>query len=301
MGIIDLSRSFLREYGALGVMIDGGYRIEVKRSGEGLKVKGIDKEIMEVKRVYKQLKKKYHFDSGFEVKVKRRVPRHIGLGSTTQLHLGTASSMLKISGIEVDPVEIASCVGRSRFSAIGTHGFYHGGLILEGGKSNPKDVPPMTARFPLPDGWRFLVVSPIDEKGFDEVEEKPIMENMVVPEHFPKEISHHLVMGVLPSVVCNDLKDFGHHVSQIQKLVGESFSEQQGGTFHPAAEDIIKHLDKITYGAGQSSWGPTAYGITDTENIDSVMKRMKKWLSKKGRKAHLWKAKPNKTGARFKK
>ncbi len=299
LGIIDLSRSFPREYGALGLMVKGGYRIEVATAEEGVRIDGSQKEKKEIQDIYGSLKEAYPIRTGFHVDVKRGVPRHIGLGSTTQLKMGTAAAMMKLSGIGYDIEGLADAAGRSRFSAIGTYGFLHGGFILEGGKRNPDEVPPLSTRMDIPEDWRFVVVWPESRSSYDEVQEKPIMKNVKVSKEYPQRISHHIVMGVLPSLVHEDIESFAHHISRIQRAVGESFSKYQGGTFHPAVAEAVELLEDITYGAGQSSWGPTAYGITTADKASGVKDEIEIWSEETGLSAEIWIAEPDNEGAVF--
>lgn len=298
-GIIDISREFSRQYGALGVMIKGGFRIEITPVSDGLIVEGDEHVVREVKAVHQRLDSRYGLERGYRIKVLRQVPRHIGLGSTTQLHMGISMGILTAEGHQVRSGEIASVVGRSRYSAIGTHGFQHGGFILEGGKCGADDIPPMTARYDTPEDWRFVIVCPEDIKGYDEVQEKPILKRMKVDVDIARGISHHIVMGILPAISTGDIANFGLHLHRLQRLVGESFLPYQGGIFHPVIEDIIHELNDITYGAGQSSWGPTAYGLTHMDRADDVRGHIVDWLSEKGLDAHVWVAEPNNRGFRF--
>jgi len=297
MGIIDLSRKFERQYGALGVMIKGGFKIEIEQIEKGLEVDGTEREKQEVSEVYERMKEHYGIQTGFRVNVERRVPRHVGLGSTTQLYLGSAKGMAELSGINADSVELASVVGRSRFSAIGTYGFDKGGFILEGGKKVDEEVPPLLSRMEIPSHWRFLIVNPKEEEGYDETEEKPIMKKIKVDEEYPPKISHHIVMGVLPSLKDGDIEEFAEHISAIQRLVGKSFSEYQGGVFHPAVSDVIEFLEEITLGAGQSSWGPTAYGIVHEDDVEETKEKVELWLQERDEEAFVWSAEPDNSGA----
>ncbi|MFO7990784.1 MAG: GHMP kinase, partial [Thermoplasmata archaeon] len=172
-------------------------------------------------------------------------------------------------------------------------------FILEGGKENKEEVPPLIAHMDIPDSWRFVIVCPKDIHSFDEVEEKPIMESMKVDRKYPSMISHHIVMGVLPALVSTDIEGFGHHISKIQRLVGRSFAEPQGGIFHPIIADVIEKLEVLTYGAGQSSWGPTGYGITDIENAEDVKDEILGYLDDKELDSHVWIAEPENEGAHF--
>ncbi len=295
-GIIDMSRKFIREYGALGVMIKGGFRIEIIPVEEGLEVEGDKDVVKEVRDVYDNISAYHELKEGYHIKVLRKVPRHIGLGSTTQLHMGVGMGILKNEGYDVGLNKLAEVVGRSRYSAIGTYGFKYGGFILEGGKAHPEEIPPLTAHFDVPDDWRFVIVCPKEIQSYDENEERPIMDELQVDARYPRGISHHILMGILPAIKNGDIQDFGYHLAKLQRLVGESFSTYQGGVFHPAIADVIDKLNDITYGAGQSSWGPTAYGLTTKEKSADVKKRISEWLDKEGKDAHIWVAQPENGG-----
>ncbi|MFO7793204.1 MAG: hypothetical protein R6W73_09565 [Candidatus Saliniplasma sp.] len=299
MGIIDLSREFIRSYGALGLTIKDGFTIEVGKKEKGLNIKANKRNVMEVQKVYNQLKGALQIKNGFNVKVEEDIPRHVGLGSTTQLSLGTGLAMAKLSGYDLDPIKLADIVDRAKFSAIGTYGFKHGGFILEGGKSAPIEMPPLLFREKIPKDWRFIIICAKRWEGFDEEEEQPIMEELKVDKRFPRIISHHIVMGILPALKKEDIEDFGYHMSEIQKAVGTSFSEYQKGIYHPAVGDIIKELKKHTYGVGQSSWGPTIYGLTTEDKAKRVEMKMKKWLKKNRKKASVRAAEPENQGVKI--
>jgi predicted sugar kinase len=63
-------------------------------------------------------------------------PQHVGLGVGTQLALAVAAGLNASCGFAaMTPAELAACMGRGQRSAVGSYGFYHGGLIIEDGKS----------------------------------------------------------------------------------------------------------------------------------------------------------------------
>ncbi len=272
-GIIDLSREFKREYGAFGVTLKNGYEIEIEEGGDRLKVEGSAREEKIIKSVHRDLKKEFDISDGFEVSVKESIPDHVGLGSTTQLTLGTGYGMLKVSGKEIPTLDLARILDRGRFSAIGTHGFEDGGFILEGGKSEKKEISPLIKRHEMPEDWRFLIICPKESQGYDEKEERPIMEELTVEKKYPEKICHNILMGLLPSLETKDIERFGEHLTNIQNLVGESFSDFQDGIYHPAINDIVKSLIEYSYGGGQSSWGPTAYGLVKKSEIQEVKEK----------------------------
>lgn len=299
MGIIDISRKFPREYGALGVMVKGGFEIKVEKS-DHLSIKATKENAADIKAAYDAMKNKLDISDNFRIEVEKSIPRHMGLGSTTQLKLAVGAGIARLNGHDLKVRELADIVGRGRYSAIGTYGFDRGGFILEGGKSFPDEIPPVTAHYDIREDWRFLMVCPKIEQSYDEEEEKPIMDEIRTDSKFAEKICHHIVMGVLPTVKTGDYKEFGKHITQIQHQVGESFSScQQGSEFHPAVINIEDKLEKLTFGAGQSSWGPTVYGITNDEKGEKAKAEIERWLDKKKIEADVKLAEPDNEGAEF--
>jgi len=293
-GIIDLSRKFERQYGAFGITLKEGYELDFEPIEDGIKVEGSEREKKIAMRVHQKLKKKFNNSTGFKIVVEDSIPDHVGLGSTTQFTLGTGYGMLREIGEDVSIIKLAQILGRGRFSAIGTHGFDKGGFILEGGKVKKNEVSPLLKRKKVPEDWRFLIICPKKERGYDEKEERPIMEELTVDGKYPEKICHHLTMGVLPSLEREDIAGFGQHLTRIQELVGESFSDYQEGIYHPVISDIVKSLIDKTYGGGQSSWGPTAYGLVKEEDLDEL--KTKVLEGKNEEDYRVWVGEPNNEG-----
>ncbi len=297
-GIIDLSREFKREYGALGVTLKRGYEIRIEESESGIQIEGNERERTIIKDVYQKLKKEYDLLPGYEITIDERLPNHVGLGSTTQLTLGTSLGLLKLAQKNVTTLKMAKMLGRGRYSAIGTHGFEKGGFILEGGKAEKNEISPLTKRVTIPDDWRFLIVCPKKSKGYDEKEERPIMEELKIDKKYPEKICHNILMGILPALKEKDIKSFGEHLTEIQRLVGSSFSDYQEGIYHPDIEDIVDLMQEHTYGGGQSSWGPTAYGIVKKSDLKSIKDKI---LPQNDRDFRVWIGEPNNQGVSIQK
>jgi predicted sugar kinase len=71
------------------------------------------------------------------------------------------------------------------------------------------------------------------------------------------------LMKLLPALVDHDIESFGSALTQLQVTVGDYFAGVQGGTFSSsaAASGIAFMKEHGAYGVGQSSWGPTIYGL----------------------------------------
>jgi beta-ribofuranosylaminobenzene 5'-phosphate synthase len=75
-------------------------------------------------------------------------------------------------------------------------------------------------------------------------------------------------MGLLPSLAEADLRTFGASLTAIEAITGHWFAPVQGGIFAPGpGEELIRRMPGWGAAcAGQSSWGPAIYGITDGED-----------------------------------
>ena len=297
-GLIDLSNSHNRRFGSIGATIDKGYKIQITDNSDKLKVNSDNnKNINNVKEVVNKFSEEYGIHKNLNIDIIETLPRHVGLSSTTQLNLGTAIALKNLFKINKDYLDFAKLLERGNYTSIGTYGFKKGGFILDGGidinKTNK--MPPMILREKIPKKWSFIVVIP-KGKGYDEKEESPILKNHIVNKKIPEKISHNILMKLLPAIKEKKISKFGESVNEIQELVGRSFSKYQDGKFHKSSKKIVQYLSDNTYGAGQSSWGPGVYGITNEDRETKTLKSTEEYLEEENIKAKTFIAKPNNKG-----
>jgi len=82
-----------------------------------------------------------------------------------------------------------------------------------------------------------------------------------------------------------DLARFGPALSEIQSITGRWFAPAQGGTFTPGpTEELVRRLTEWgAAGVGQSSWGPTVYGIVEGEEAGGrLAERVREALGSSG-------------------
>jgi beta-ribofuranosylaminobenzene 5'-phosphate synthase len=206
---------------------------------------------------------------GAKLCVHHTIPPHAGLGSGTQLALAVARTLAELYDIVMDAPALAQAVGRARRSAIGTWTFAGGGLVLEGGRrSGGECVAPLLARLPFPSTWRCVVAVPDSAPGVNgSAEETAFAQLPSPPEGDAEHVAHLVLMALLPAIADADLATFGVALSAIQAINGRWFAPVQGGIFAPGpSEDLVRHMAEWgAAGVGQSSWGPTVYGIVDGE------------------------------------
>ena len=112
-----------------------------------------------------------------------------------------------------------------------------------------------------------------------------------------EKISHRILLGLLPALKERNIKEFGKHLSEIQKLVGKHFEDYQGGEFREDVKLIMEFLGENTYGCGQSSWGPTVYGLIKRNEYETIKAKAHDFLKAHGIEATVELGLPRNKGA----
>lgn len=306
LGIIDLSRSLGRKYGSIGVMTDRpSVEVHAEKSDDIVVrcEQGVEVPPREVRGYINRILKHFRIRNGVKIRVNRDIPRHVGFGSTTQMALSVAAAVTKLYGKTATIRELSSLLGRGRASGIGTIAFERGGFIIDGGVGGGQGPPPAILRMDLPGNWFFLVVVPAIKRGLSGDEEKKILEKLSAPSNYAEKISHLLLMKMLPALFEEDIKRFGDALSEIQVLVGRSFSRFQGGIYHSkVSEDLVRFLLREgACGCGQSSWGPAVYGLVEgIRNGEKLKREVEKFMMKKDIKGSIYLVTANNKGAEIK-
>ena len=209
----------------------------------------------------------YGIAGGAHVRVHRALPSHAGLGSGTQLALSVARALAELYGIDEESSALARVMGRGQRSAIGTWTFAGGGLVVEGGRrAGTGACGPLVARLPFPDTWRCVVAVPEGPPGISGADEADAFSRLPKPsEREVEHVSHLVLMALLPALAEGQIEQFGRALSEIQEVTGHWFASAQGGTFAPGqSRALVRQLAEWgAAGVGQSSWGPTVYGIVE--------------------------------------
>jgi beta-RFAP synthase len=202
--------------------------------------------------------------------VENSAPEHKGLGTGTQLGLAVAKAVAAVWGMQGGAPELARRVGRGDRSALGIHGFEHGGFLVEAGKRSAEEVAPLVARVPFPDAWRIVLVLASRGTGLQGKAERDAFARL---EQTSARVSQTdilcrlVLLGMLPALVERDWEGFGEALFDFNARVGERFAAVQGGVYADAQmAEVIAYMRKEgIQGAGQSSWGPTVFAVVDGE------------------------------------
>lgn len=265
LGFLDMEGGLGRRFGSLGLAIDGfatTLRLEWAARTE---VAGTD-EVERARRVLARLAAAWHVPP-VRVSIGQTIPAHAGLGSGTQLGLALGVGLARLAGRQEDARAVARLLERGARSGIGIGAFMAGGFILDGGRAADGEPPPVTARLSFPADWRVLLILDRGREGLHGASETGAFQALPP---FPAELAGHLcrltVMRLLPGLATADLAAVGAALGEVQRRVGDHFAPAQGGRFtSPGVAEVLAWLEAAgVAGVGQSSWGPTGFGVVES-------------------------------------
>lgn len=209
----------------------------------------------------------------FRVTVEHAPVEHTGLGVGTQLGIAIARAIAVETGCAWSVAELAVRAGRGERSAIGIHGFEHGGLIVEGGKLAGEPVSPLVARLPFPPDWVVLMFTPPGGSWHGGLERQAFAQLAAGPSAGETEVLCRLVLtGLLPAAASGDLDGFGEALYEFNARAGDAFAPTQGGRYAgPRVVELVARLRNLGIkGVGQTSWGPTVFAVVARADARAV-------------------------------
>lgn len=232
-------------------------------------------------------------DIGCRIEISQALPLHSGLGCGTQLACAVATGLelldlalaerlesgegsdwrvIAASAPHIDRGWLVHHTSRGLRSAVGLHGFVHGGMILDAGynlrtgHSNPRPVDTRSA-VPPPD-WRIVLVLPSRAQHVSGSYEAELLAEIGQNPNPAREEMFSLAQQLLETAgadprfayFCQLLEDY-------MRLAARMFAGPQGGPYNgpqvAAAVDLCRKAGLRA--VGQSSWGPTVFGFACDE------------------------------------
>jgi len=266
LGFIDVSGSLGRRFGSVGLTLDEFATVVELRRADRLEAHG--PSAARARHFLQQLVDEYDVAAGCALEVRRAIPEHVGLGSGTQLALAVGKAFGALFDLAVPVASLAALAQRGARSGIGVGAFEHGGFVVDGGRGRGGDHPPVIARMPFPAAWRVLVVLDHGGRGLSgEAEQAAFRTLSAFPQECAAHLAHLVLLRVMPALAEQDIASFGEGIGEIQRTVGDYFAAAQGGRFSsPGIAEVLAWLEANgVAGVGQSSWGPTGFGIVGSE------------------------------------
>jgi len=266
----------VRCFGGVGLMIEQpGTVVTVQRSA-GWQVEGMlaSRAQLFAQRFMATLPTQDH--GGFQILIERCPPEHVGLGVGTQLGLTIARALAVEVGLStLTAVDLAKRIGRGERSAVGVHGFDHGGLIIEAGKRPHEPVSPLLHAETLPASWRVVIAIPPASSRWHGERERTAFEHVPPRDDIAhgERLMRLALQELKPAANRGDHATFSEVLHEFNRLAGEPFTAAQGGTYAtPEVASLVAFLRSHGVpGAGQSSWGPAVFGIVESDVEASLL------------------------------
>ncbi|MGR9073039.1 MAG: beta-ribofuranosylaminobenzene 5'-phosphate synthase family protein [Gammaproteobacteria bacterium] len=284
MGFIDLSGSLGRHFGSIGVALkEISTRLTVSPADK-LRVTG--ESAARARHCAIELCRQLGVPTRFEIQVGAAIPEHVGLGSGTQMALAIGMALSRFYDLNLSVRDVALLTDRGARSGIGIGVFEHGGLVVDGGRGERTEVPPVLVHMEIPESWRFILV--FDRRGqglHGKQEVNAFRELAPFPEREAARFCYLLLMQALPSLAECDIVPFGDVITQLQKSIGGHFAAAQGGVFaSPEVSEAMEWLAaRGAVAIGQTSWGPTGFcAVGDKEAAGLLVEDARREFSRCG-------------------
>ncbi|MGI5992055.1 MAG: beta-ribofuranosylaminobenzene 5'-phosphate synthase [Methanosarcina sp.] len=269
--LIDMNGEIGRVDGGAGLTLSSPNIRITAEEAQGISIEGLQDFADRMKRAAESLLPE---GKGIRINVQEVYPAHVGFGSGTQSSLAAAAAVNELYGLGKSVRELAIAVKRGGTSGIGVTAFEKGGFIVDGGhrfKDKGGFMP--SAACPVPPGpvlfredfpeWDMVVAIP-NEKGMHDQEEIDTFKKFCpLPIEEVREISHVVLMQMMPAVIEEDIESFGAAVNHVQ-IVG--FNKRENLIWPQFVKDIASFMRSQSYGAGVSSFGPVVYSLVDNRS-----------------------------------
>ncbi|MFN3919591.1 MAG: beta-ribofuranosylaminobenzene 5'-phosphate synthase family protein [Methylohalobius sp.] len=260
LGFLDPGGYLGRRFGSIGVALETIVtEIEVTPA-PALSITGHNSS--RAVQVVMSLLKRLQLPDRVHIHIASQIPAHCGLGSGTQLALGLGVALARFWKRALDVRRIAWLSGRGERSGIGIAAFEGGGFIVDGGRAETTETPPLLFRLKVPESWRWLLV--FDERSQGLSGHREVQAFRTLPP-FPRataaELCYQLMIRGLPAMAEGRFEDFCACLAEVQRANGEYFAPAQNGRY--ASQEVAQVLSWLEgqgwIGVGQSSWGPTGF------------------------------------------
>jgi len=314
-GLIDFNGNLGRIDGGSGVAISSPRNVLSIKSGRTFHVNGSDPTYIEkiARGICDKLGKPL---PDVDITVEEEIPAHAGFGSKTQMSLALAYAICEEFDLPYHGVEgLARLVGRGGTSGIGVRAFEKGGFVLDCGhgfgegrekksclpSSASKARPaPEVMRCNVPEDWRFILVTPLDDEGSHGQSEVDIFKtSFPIDEVEIGRVCRVILMQMVPGILEKDIESFGSAINKIQEIGFKNIEVKLKSPLVPNMLTIMNNAG--SYGSGMSSFGPTVYGLTNSnKNAYKIRDVVSGYLDDLSIKHKCWIAEPNNHGVSVK-
>lgn len=303
LSLIDLNAEIGRVDGGLGITLDyPGMNLTAEKSDD-INVTG-DSELAE--RIKWSAHSVLPDGQGINIHIEDDIPSHVGLGSGTQSALSAASAVNEAHELRLSVRELAEKVGRGGTSGIGVASFEYGGFLVDAGHKFDKkggfspsaaskaDPAPIVFRHDFPD-WEIILALPDGQGAHDAKEVNIFKKECPIPLGEVQDISHAILMQVIPAILEDDIDAFGKGINHLQST---GFKKREIDLQSEDIKNLIKFMDDAgARGSGMSSFGPAIFGFSDSRAQSKKIQRDVQSMMDDTIGGRAIITKPNNTGA----
>ncbi|MBM2830546.1 MAG: hypothetical protein HW411_1336 [Gammaproteobacteria bacterium] len=280
LGFMDMHGGLGRSFGSLGLCLADIFTHVAASQSADVVIQGPSSNRASV---YAGRMLEYlNIGTGVEISIREAIPEHAGLGSGTQLSLAVGTAIARLYDKDITTREIANVMERGARSGIGVGAFSMGGFLVDGGRGDTTEVPPIISHHNFPEAWRILLIFDQQLQGINGLPEREAFQQLPpMSKRTTESLCRLVLMQVLPALVEEDCQRFGAAITEIQQHVGDHFAVIQGGRYcsQHVTEVLPWLLEQGATGIGQSSWGPTGFGIfaNETQAYQALKQARDKW------------------------
>ncbi|MEM6998488.1 MAG: beta-ribofuranosylaminobenzene 5'-phosphate synthase family protein [Pseudomonadota bacterium] len=283
LGFLDMHGGLGRKFGSLGLSITEINTSLVAKYADDINITGPSS--VRAENYAEQVLTHFGIDGGVKMNINTAIPEHAGLGSGTQLSLAVASAIVNLYNVpEQHASHLAAMLHRGARSGVGIGTFMHGGFIVDAGRGEKTDVPPVISHMFFPEHWRIILIFDDEAEGINGLPERRAFNTLSpMDDETSAMLCRLTLMQALPAISENDCSRFGGAITQIQNIIGDYFADAQGGRYtSPLLKPILETMSaEGATGIGQSSWGPTGFALFADETIafQALKKIREEWQS----------------------
>ncbi len=231
LGFLDMHGGLGRKFGSLGLSITNVETSVTANYSDNIDITGIF--LKRAENYAEQILSHFGIDGGVGLSIHSAIPEHVGLGSGTQLSLAIANAIVHLYQLpDYHPAHLAAILHRGARSGIGIGTFMYGGFVVDGGRGEKTEVPPVVTHLSFPEHWRIILAFDDGVEGINGAEERRAFNTLPT---MKKDISATLcrltMMRALPAIAEQDCSQFGSAITEIQNIIGDYFSIAQGGRY----------------------------------------------------------------------
>lgn len=276
-GLFDLGTATPRQYGGIGMAVDGLPTVVSARRADHFSIEGVElldpAAVADLDGAITRLVGRGSLPS-VAVRVDAIPPQHVGLGTKTTLLLAVLKAISEAGELRLSDGQLQFASGRGGTSGIGVHAFFTGGLVMDGGhrtdpprtyrpssSAAPAQLPPLVARGVMPPTWTVTLVLANGARvaGEDEV---AVFEALTpVPDDEVRRAIALAVAGLAASAACEDFPTFAAALAEMQQV---GFKAREIAAQPEPVGALLRDLtDLPRRSVGMSSMGPLLFVVTD--------------------------------------